>query len=56
MLDQSENSKGTVMQMWVTFSLGFRSIAFIVLDSFCSLKFNELNFFVGLNCIKMELI
>ena len=52
MVNQSQNSLGTAMRMWATYSLGFRSIVIIVFDLFFSLKLNELIFFVGLKCIK----
>ena len=35
-VDQSQNSLGTAMQMWATSNLSFRSIAFTVFDLFCS--------------------
>ena len=45
MVNQSQNSLGTAMRMWATYSLGFRSIVIIVFDLFFSLKLNELIFF-----------
>ena len=43
-VDRSQNALGIAMQMWVTFSLGFRSKAFIIFDLFNFLKLNKMIF------------